>query len=281
MPTDMAAPRIELPRRYNAAVDLIERNLAAGRAGKIAFRDDSGAITYGELAERVDSAANALRGLGIEPEQRIVLCLLDTIDFPVMFLGAIKAGIVPVPINTMMAPQDYDYILRDSRARALIVSDALLTKFEHVLRDQPALKHTIASSQLARLLAAAPARTEAADTTPDDVCFWLYSSGSTGTPKGVVHLHAHPIVTAELYAKPVLGIAESDTVFGGEVVFRLWPRQFADLSDGGGCHHDPQRRAADPGAGRRHPAHAQADHLLRRADALRRDAGKQRYARTR
>jgi benzoate-CoA ligase len=213
------APHVEFPRRYNAAVDLIERNLVAGRAGKIAFRDDSGTITYGELAERVDRAANALRALGIEPEQRVVLCLLDTIDFPVMFLGAIKAGIVPVPVNTMMAPQDYDYILRDSRARALIVSDALLAKFAAVLRDQPALKHTIASSQLARLLGATPPRAEAADTSPDDVCFWLYSSGSTGTPKGVVHLHAHPILTAELYAKPVLGIVESDTVFSAAKLF--------------------------------------------------------------
>jgi len=209
-----------LPRRYNAAVDLIERNLAAGRAGKIAFRDDRGTITYGELAARVDRAANALRRLGIEPEQRVVLCMLDTIDLPVMFLGAIKAGIVPVPVNTMLAPQDYDYILRDSRARALIVSDALYPRLAPILRDQPALKHVIRSgAELDTLLGAASIPAEAADTTPDDVAFWLYSSGSTGTPKGVVHLHAHPILTAELYAKPVLGIVAGDTVYSAAKLF--------------------------------------------------------------
>src|SRR6185312_71570 len=100
MPTEPAAPHIELPRRYNAAVDLIERNLKAGRADKVAFRDDDGAMTYGDLAERADRAANMLRGLGVEPEQRIVLCMLDSNDLPAMFLGAIKAGSVPVPINT-------------------------------------------------------------------------------------------------------------------------------------------------------------------------------------
>ncbi|HEX4112462.1 MAG TPA: benzoate-CoA ligase family protein, partial [Stellaceae bacterium] len=88
-----------------------------------------------------------------------------------------------------------------------------------VLRDQPALKHTIASSKLTRFLDAASPRAEPADTTPDDVCFWLYSSGSTGTPKGVVHLHAHPILTAELYAKPILGIEEGDTVFSAAKLF--------------------------------------------------------------
>jgi benzoate-CoA ligase len=222
MPTE-TPPTVTLPRRYNAASDLIEPNLAAGRAGKVAFRDDSGAITYGELADRVDRAAAALRGLGLEAEQRVVLCLLDAIDFPVTFLGAIKAGIVPIPINTMLAPQDYDFILRDSRARALIVSEPLQARLAPVLRDQPHLRHVIGAggkgSQLDALIAAAAPDGKTADTTPDDVCFWLYSSGSTGMPKGVVHLHAHPVHTAELYAKPVLGIAESDTVFSAAKLF--------------------------------------------------------------
>ena len=219
MPTEPAAPHIELPRRYNAAVDLIERNLKAGRAGKTAFRDDDGAMTYGDLAERADRAANMLRGLGVEPEQRIVLCMLDSNDLPAMFLGAIKAGSVPVPINTNMAPQDYDYILRDSRARALIVSDAVLPKFEQAAKNQPALKHVIPTSRLARLLGAAPAQFDAAETTPDDVAFWLYSSGSTGTPKGVVHLHGDLILTAELYGKPILGIEERDVVYSAAKLF--------------------------------------------------------------
>jgi benzoate-CoA ligase len=216
-------PHVELPRRYNAAVDLIARNLTGARVNKVAFRDDRSAITYGELAARVGRAANALLGLGLQQEQRILLCLLDTIDFPVTFLGAIKAGIVPIPVNTMMTPEDYDYILRDSRARALIVSEALAPKFSEIRHGQPHLQHVIVSSDedspLRKLIDTAPALANAADTTPDDACFWLYSSGSTGTPKGVVHLHAHAILTAELYAKPVLGIEESDTVYSAAKLF--------------------------------------------------------------
>ena len=139
------APEIAIPRLYNAAVDLIDRNLAAGRGAKLAFRDDKTSLTYAELAERVDRAANLLRGLGIEPEQRVLLCLLDTIDFPVMFLGAIKAGIVPVPVNTMLTTQDYDFMLRDSRARALFVSDALYPRLAPILVDQPYLRHVVVS----------------------------------------------------------------------------------------------------------------------------------------
>jgi benzoate-CoA ligase len=224
---DGSAPQIAIPRDYNAAVDLVERNLKAGRGGKAAFRDDHGSYTYAELAERVDRAANALRAIGLEPEQRVLLCLLDTIDFPTVFLGAIKAGIVPIAVNTLLGSADYDFMLRDSRARALVVSDALYERFAPILARQPALKHVILSGgqrvegrrALADLLAAAAPRAKAAETSCDDVCFWLYSSGSTGTPKGVVHLQSHLILTAELYAKPILGIREDDVVFSASKLF--------------------------------------------------------------
>jgi benzoate-CoA ligase len=220
-------PEIAIPRDYNAAVDLIERNLKAGRGGKVAFHDDRGAYTYAGLAEGVDRAANALRGLGLAPEQRIMLCLLDGIDFPTMFLGAIKAGIVPIAVNTLLSPADYDFMLRDSRARALVVSDTLLDRFAPVLARQPALSHVVVSGTakgegqraLADLLAASAPRAEAAATTADDICFWLYSSGSTGAPKGVVHLQSHLTITAELYAKPILGITEKDVVFSASKLF--------------------------------------------------------------
>jgi benzoate-CoA ligase len=225
--TAREVPQIVLPRDYNAAVDLVERNLKAGRGGKIAFRDDRSALSYADLAERVDRAANALRGLGLEPEQRILLCLLDTVDFPTMFLGAIKAGIVPIAVNTLLTTADYDFMLRDSRARALVVSDALYDRLAPILAQQPALKHVIVSGSqpvegrhaLPALLAAAAPKAKPTATTVDDVCFWLYSSGSTGTPKGAVHLHSHLILTAELYAKPILGIAESDVVFSAAKLF--------------------------------------------------------------
>jgi len=223
--TASTTPDITLPREYNAAADLVERNLRAGRGNKIAFIDDMGSYTYRQLAERVNRTANALRGLGLEPEQRVLLCLLDTIDFPTVFLGAIKAGLVPVPVNTLMTAADYDFMLRDSRARALIASTALLEKFKPLLADQPMLRHVIVSGEatsgqnLAALLAEASPDAETAPTTRDDVCFWLYTSGSTGTPKGAVHLQSHLILTAELYAKGVLGIVESDTVYSAAKLF--------------------------------------------------------------
>jgi benzoate-CoA ligase len=218
---------ITLPRDYNAAADLIERNLNAGRGDKIAFIDDRGSYTYRALAERVDRAANALRKLGLEPEQRVLLCLLDTIDFPTIFLGAIKAGIVPIPVNTLLTAADYDFMLRDSRARALVVSTALLERLKPILSSQPALRHVIVSGEtqpsaglsLATLLAEAEPKAETAPTTCDDVCFWLYTSGSTGAPKGAVHLQSHLILTAELYAQRVLGIAESDVVYSAAKLF--------------------------------------------------------------
>ncbi|MDQ5850001.1 MAG: benzoate-CoA ligase family protein [Pseudomonadota bacterium] len=210
----------QIPRDYNAAVDLVGRNLAAGRGGKVAFVDDSGSCTYAELAERVDRAANALRALGIEREQRIAIAMLDSCDWPAVFLGAIKAGIVPVALNTLLTSADYEYQLRDSRARALFVSDALLKNFDSIAKNCPDLKRiVVAGAQLNELLSKAAARAESAATTRDDICFWLYSSGSTGAPKGTVHLHSHLIATAELYAKPILGIREADVVFSAAKLF--------------------------------------------------------------
>ncbi len=219
-------PETTVSREYNAAADLIERNLRAGRADKVAFRDGQSSLTYRALAERVDRCGNALRSLGLEPEQRLLLIMLDTVDFPVAFLGAIKAGIVPVPVNTLLTSADYDFMLRDSRARALIVSDALHDKVAGVIVDQPALRRVIVSGPEAHghlrfsdLLAKAEPRAGTAATTADDICFWLYSSGSTGAPKGVVHLHSHLNLTAELYAKPILGIREDDVVYSAAKLF--------------------------------------------------------------
>src|SRR5260221_4524358 len=125
----VSPPVVRIPRDYNAAYDLVERNLAAGRAAKLAYVDDAGQYTFGELAERVDRFGSGLQAMGLEMEQRVLLALTDTIDFPTAFLGAIKAGIVPIPGNTLPTPQDYEYMLSDSRAKALIVSEQLLPQF--------------------------------------------------------------------------------------------------------------------------------------------------------
>ena len=210
---------MEIPREYNAAVDLVGRNLAAGRGAKTAFIDDGGSCTYAELAERVDRAANALRSMNIRQEERIAIAMLDSIEWPVLFLGAIKAGIVPVALNTLLTPADYEYQLRDSRARALFVSEPLLKSFDAVRTKCPELKHVVTVQQFKDMLSRTESKAEAASTTRDDICFWLYSSGSTGAPKGTVHLHSHLIMTAELYAKPILGIRETDVVFSAAKLF--------------------------------------------------------------
>jgi benzoate-CoA ligase len=209
-----------LPREYNAAVDLIGRNLAAGRAAKVAYVDDAGSTTYGELAERVDRAANVMHALGLRREDRIAIAMLDCADWVALFLGAIKAGVVPVAMNTLLTPADYEYQLRDSRAQALFVSEPLLKAFEPIRARCPDLKHVVTTGlQLNDLLFKADAKAQAAPTSPDDMCFWLYSSGSTGAPKGTVHLHSHLVATAELYARPILGIRESDVVFSAAKLF--------------------------------------------------------------
>jgi benzoate-CoA ligase len=222
----VSPPRIDIPRDYNAAHDLIERNLAAGRADKVAYVDDAGTCTYGQLAERVNRFANAIVGLGVQREQRVLLCAADTIDFPTAFLGSIKAGIVPVAVNTLLTTDDYEYMLRDSRAQALIVSKVFLPTFAPLFGRLPDLKHVIVSGgdddkyiSFKRIVADALPTFEPAPTTCDDACFWLYSSGSTGAPKGTVHLQSSMIQTAELYGKPILGIREDDLVFSAAKLF--------------------------------------------------------------
>jgi 4-hydroxybenzoate-CoA ligase/benzoate-CoA ligase len=209
---------------YNATVDLLERNLA--QPDRPAFRQDGRVTTYGALCERADRAGNALRALGVQMEQRVLLCMLDTPDLPAVFWGAMKAGLVPVPVNTLLTTADYEYLLRDSRARSLVVSSALLPKVEPALRGQPFLSSVVVSGgaapgQLAldELLAHARANLDPAPTTRDDVAFWLYSSGSTGQPKGAMHLHGDLAETARLYGEGILGMRPDDVVFSAAKLF--------------------------------------------------------------
>jgi benzoate-CoA ligase len=143
-------PRIAVPRNYNAAHDLIARNLQAGRGHKVAFIDDNTSCTYAQLDQRSNAFANVLRTLGLGIEQRILLCLHDTIDFPTAFLGAIKAGVVPVAVNTLLTQGDYEYMLGDSRARVAVVSAALLPLFQNLLGRLPFLERILVSGGDAR-----------------------------------------------------------------------------------------------------------------------------------
>src|SRR5687768_15914771 len=142
LPTDPAAA---IPREYNFAADILDRNLKAGRADKPVFIDPRGSWTYGQLADRVARFAAALRTLGVQREERILICLTDTIDWPTAFLGALKAGVVAVPVNTLMTEDDYRFMLADSRARMLIVSQALHPKFAKLIGEFPDLKHVVVS----------------------------------------------------------------------------------------------------------------------------------------
>ena len=221
----VSPPSVKIPRDYNAAYDLIERNLAAGRAARVAYIDDAGQTTFAQLAERVNRFGSGLRAMGLEMEHRILLALTDTIDFPTAFLGAIKAGIVPIAANTLLTPKDYEYMLSDSRAKALVVSEPLLPQFAALIGKLPFLKHVIVSgagtahTPLKDVLAKGSPELAPAPTTSDDACFWLYSSGSTGMPKGTVHVHSSMVLTAELYARGVLGMKESDVVFSAAKLF--------------------------------------------------------------
>src|ERR1700731_1655076 len=215
-----------IPRAYNFAAYIIERNLAAGRADKPAFIDPRGSWTYGALADRVARFGHLMRSIGVRPEERILICLLDTVDWPTAFLGAIKAGTVAVPVNTLMTEDDYRFILTDSRAKLLVVSDALYPKFAKLIGACPDLKHVIVSGEktdghprFEDLIAAAAPEPFTAATTRDDICFWLYTSGSTGKPKGAVHVHASLQLTADLYGGPVLGLQESDVVYSVAKLF--------------------------------------------------------------
>src|SRR6266403_1522302 len=219
-------PQMQGGTTYNAAADLIARNLAAGRGGKPAFIDDRGQYSYAEIAERVGRFANVVRRLGVQPEQRILLCLHDTIDFPTAFLGAIKAGVVPVAVNTQLSADEFAFMLADSRARVVVVSASALPAMTAALAQLPEPRPAVIVSGgmpeergLDDLLAVASVTSETAPTHPDEPCFWLYSSGSTGRPKGTVHIHSSLMQTAELYAIPVLGINESDIVFSAAKLF--------------------------------------------------------------
>jgi benzoate-CoA ligase len=211
---------------YNAAADLIGRNLSAGRGGKTALIDDHGRYSYDELWYRVQRCAAAIRASGVEREQRILICLQDGIDFLTAFLGAITAGVVPVAVNTQLGAEELAFMLADSRARAVVVSAPILLAMQDALASLGAPKPMVIvsdpagdRSEFAGFLAAAAPLAEPAPCHPDEPCFWLYSSGSTGRPKGTVHVHASLDATARCYAVPVLGIGEDDIVFSAAKLF--------------------------------------------------------------
>ncbi len=237
-PAIKAIPAIAAPTNtFNVAHHLLACN--AQRADKAAFVDDLAALSYGALDDRVRRVAASLLALGVKREERVLLLMQDCNDWPVCFLGAIYAGIVPVAVNTLLTADDYAYMLAHSRAQAVLVSGALLPtltaalgKASHEVRtvivsralaplnaNSDAAPQHPAELELQALIQAHAPLSQPAPTLADDPCFWLYSSGSTGRPKGTVHSHANPYWTGELYGKGVLALQEQDVCFSAAKLF--------------------------------------------------------------
>ena len=228
---------------FNVAVPFIDRHLDEGRADKNAIITADEKVTYGELAERVNRAGNALLSMGVAPAQRVLMVVKDCPDFIYAFFGAIKAGIVPVPVNTMMRVADYKYLIENSECTALLYSPEFsetVTEALGVVDQSP--EYTLTTDDLSGQMADASAELEPAATTEDTICFWLYSSGSTGNPKGVVHPHRSMVYTSQCSGVDVIGMREEDTCFsvskmfhsygfGNALTFPLWVGATIALSD--------------------------------------------------
>ena len=174
----------------------------------------------------VDRTGNALRALGIEPEQRVALVLPDSPEFVAAFLGAIKIGAIPVTLSTLLTEGDYAYLLADCRARAVVVADGLLSRIGPARGELRDLRHVIVAGQtspgtiaLSEITAGASDKCEAESTGPDDMCFWQYSSGTTGAPKAVVHLQRSAMAPAELHGRHVVAMRPDDRVFSVAKLF--------------------------------------------------------------
>src|SRR6266478_3932058 len=213
-------------RPYNAATDFVDANVARGRGDKVAFTDPERSLTYAQLQANSCRFAAALKALGLREENRVVLAFHDTVDYPVAFWGAIRAGIVPIPVNTLLTAEQYAYLLADSRAAAIVVAAALASSVLSIRDRLPHLRSVIVVEASAReradvsgvhlfedVLAQAEPTPFTASTMPDEVALWMYTSGSTGEPKAVRHVHTSLMATAKLMGQGIIGIREDDVAF--------------------------------------------------------------------
>src|SRR4051812_18165729 len=221
MPMDL-----DLPPIYNAATTFVDENIARGRGKRTAIYYEDETFTYDDVFERVNQTGNALRELGVDVEQRVLLVLPDSPEFAFSFFGAIKIGAVPIPVNPWMKAKDYEYLLNDSRARAAVIHESVLPEFEPIWNNPRHLKAVVVVGKpkgravaFESVTSRASSRLEAEPTSKDDICFWGYTSGSTGAPKGAVHLQHDMITITDLFVKPVLGMTEDDICFSASKMF--------------------------------------------------------------
>lgn len=211
---------------FNAADYFVDRNIREGRGDKVAIYTEKRNYTYHQIQKMVNKTGNALRELGVRIDDRIMILMLDVPQFYAAFWGAIKIGAVPIPVNTMLPPDDYEYYLNDSRAKVLVVSEDLVHLITNIkgdlyyLRDMVIISHDEgAHVPFKQKYKQAPATLKPALTTRDDVGFWMYSSGSTGSPKGAIHSQYDMVASARNYARGVLNLTEDDIIYSGARLF--------------------------------------------------------------
>ncbi|MFC1532967.1 benzoate-CoA ligase family protein [Thermodesulfobacteriota bacterium] len=216
----------ELPVFFNATDYFIDRNIRQGRGHQVAVYTDHRNYTYNDIQKMVNKTANGMRDLGVRVEDKIMILMLDIPQFYAMFWGAIRIGAIPIPVNTMLTPEDYEFYLNDSRSRVLAVSEELLPSINDIKGDLPYLRDIVVISEVegARIpfkqkYKRAPSDIKTTFTTKDDVGFWLYSSGSTGSPKGAIHSQYDMVISSEAYAKNILDIREDDIIFSAARMF--------------------------------------------------------------